>query len=892
MTTSTTISTKNLVREESLQFIRKQQLRLSLKNARPNTRLYVFFDEEEVTQYCKLNDGNTTLVTNNNGECEILFTIPSGKFSVGKKQIIVADTNEKDLINIPGTVNGSARAVFNASGKIQFYQETQVTTIKKEKTPVNPPTPTPTKKRSFQGGGGGGGNDTFIKVIDHADIPGLERDLLARGLSREDIRGKGINLLNLARDTGSSRTNLDGKALIDFFENKIKDCKVKDPIAQSFFTYKIDGGFFLSSIDLYFRTKDDSAPVWIEIREMINGLPDDLHQNNPTLVSIITADEIETSENASLATNFRFSPPVYIPEDKDYCFVVLSNSNKYNIFTSKMGERSIENNQIIFENPFVGSVFKSENNITWTAEQFEDMKFTIYRAVFDNTSEGSIIFGSDVPQIIANGENFTTTANSSIITYIHNNEHGLESGSKISINALNHGEYNGISGNALTGDFIILSTPDRKTVTFDCGANASISGPIISANTIVSLKIQNPGSNYDSNTTLSFSTGNATANAIVSDGKLIRADIINPGNNYFVNPSVTVNSMSGTGAVVTALTDAIFTVGVNKPMTHFTPKIEIFNFRDTTVQNKLRTTIGNYEGGNLVTYNLGKELIYSEKDELIPIEQNSLIASRWNENYLMSDLESAKVTINLQTDSKYQSPIIDFRKQPEIEAISVVINNQSGEDLNSNNTTASIQSIVITNGGTGYTATPNVLIIGNGANATANAVISSGSVTTINLLTAGDSFKNVPQIQIVRHPSDTTGTGAAAQAILTPFNTELLPKGGNAKSKYITRRFSLETISTGIRLYANINSGRNSSVDWYFRGSLSSAGVSHDELNWIRMICDVPRNKSQNNKEIYEYEFYLNGLSEFDVYDLKCVMLASNPLDYPTIHKFSAVAIA
>ena len=37
----------------------------------------------------------------------------------------------------------------------------------------------------------------------------------------------------------------------------------------------------------------------------------------------------------------------------------------------------------------MGSLFKSQNASTWTASQNEDLKFTLYRATFDNTLTGT-----------------------------------------------------------------------------------------------------------------------------------------------------------------------------------------------------------------------------------------------------------------------------------------------------------------------------------------------------------------------------------------------------------------------------------------------------------------------------------------------------------------------
>ena len=122
-----------------------------------------------------------------------------------------------------------------------------------------------------------------------------------------------------------------------------------DPLAQSFFTYGIKGGCYLTSIDLYFNTKDQSIPVRIDIRPMVNGLPQAFAPTDSQYICIKPASEINVSNDASIATNFKFDVPVYLEEDKDYCFVVFSNSKNYNLFTSKLGEKSFETGRVIFD---------------------------------------------------------------------------------------------------------------------------------------------------------------------------------------------------------------------------------------------------------------------------------------------------------------------------------------------------------------------------------------------------------------------------------------------------------------------------------------------------------------------------------------------------------------
>ena len=54
----------------------------------------------------------------------------------------------------------------------------------------------------------------------------------------------------------------------------------------------------------------------------------------------VTPDQIEISETASVKTNFKFKAPVYIKSSTEYCFVLLSDSNEYKIWISRMGEIS------------------------------------------------------------------------------------------------------------------------------------------------------------------------------------------------------------------------------------------------------------------------------------------------------------------------------------------------------------------------------------------------------------------------------------------------------------------------------------------------------------------------------------------------------------------------
>ena len=163
-----------------------------------------------------------------------------------------------------------------------------------------------------------------------------------------------------------------------------------DPLAQSFFVEGMPFGTFVTGLDVYFRTKG-TAPITLQLREMINGFPTE--KVLPFGEVTKTADEVATStEDADGVvtfsdTNFTFPSPVYLQNNTEYCFVLLPAGNDpgYNAWVSEIGENEVGTEKRISEQPNVGMLFTSANNRTWSEKQAEDIKFTLYRAIFDTS---------------------------------------------------------------------------------------------------------------------------------------------------------------------------------------------------------------------------------------------------------------------------------------------------------------------------------------------------------------------------------------------------------------------------------------------------------------------------------------------------------------------------
>ena len=159
-----------------------------------------------------------------------------------------------------------------------------------------------------------------------------------------------------------------------------------DPVAESFLVADSDGGAFIDSIDLFFWSKDDeSTPVRVEIRTMINGFP--TTTQIPLASKMLYPDQVATSTDGAVSTRFQFADPIYLMNNTEYCFVVISDSLKYNMWISELGEIDLLSGNYISEQPYLGSMFTSQNNTTWTPEQLKDVKFDMNRCQFSPTGD-------------------------------------------------------------------------------------------------------------------------------------------------------------------------------------------------------------------------------------------------------------------------------------------------------------------------------------------------------------------------------------------------------------------------------------------------------------------------------------------------------------------------
>jgi len=306
-----------------------------------------------------------------------------------------------------------------------------------------------------------------------------------------------------------------------------------DPLAQTF-EVNDGNGVYITKCDIFFRTKDlGGIPVTLQLRTSELGIP--TQEVLPFGEISLEPQYINTSDDATVATTFTFPAPVFLESGNAYAIVLMSNSNEYNVWISRMTEVDISTQNkpeseriIVSQQPTLGSLFKSQNGATWDPSQLEDLKFTLYRAEF--TSEtGSVKFYN--PDLGIGNRQIVSLRPNPISSY----------SKKILV---------GLAGTLTTFDSSNLvpgTTIYQTNYPYFYGKLDSIVGSIgISSQ----LQITNAGFGYTSNNTymnasllsLSGRGSGAKVNLTIQNGVAVAATVSVGGTGYAIGDTLTVSS--------------------------------------------------------------------------------------------------------------------------------------------------------------------------------------------------------------------------------------------------------------------------------------------------------------------------------------------------------------
>jgi hypothetical protein len=407
-----------------------------------------------------------------------------------------------------------------------------------------------------------------------------------------------------------------------------------DPLAQSFLV-EDETGIFMTRCDVFFSSKDDNdVPVTFQLRTMQNGYP----TQKVLPFSEITLDpaQINISADSSIATSFVFKSPVYLEGGTDYCICLASNSTKYSVYISRIGENDLLTQTYISNQPYLGSLFKSQNASTWEASQWEDMKFVLYRADF--ISNGNAEYYSpelssgngQIPTLLPNSLN-TNSRRIKVGLGVTLQDSGLTLGNTVSQYGTNAtGNYVGGAGIAYTTLNIINAgigyTPSSGSLTFN---NINL-------------------------TTITGSGRNGTANITISNGVAVGATISNGGTGYQIGDVLGITTIGATSVGSNARLSVVSIASTNQLILD-------------NVQGDFETGIGKtlrYVNSSGIATNLNSSVgvavtvseIITESDGLHILVNHRNHGMYFNQNYVTisgveSDIAPTKLSLAYNSDS-------------------------------------------------------------------------------------------------------------------------------------------------------------------------------------------------------------------------------------------------
>ena len=342
------------------------------------------------------------------------------------------------------------------------------------------------------------------------------------------------NFAAIASETGVGVFNADGtpnlSATKDQYNALDKECGfgVRDPLAQSFF---VGNAIYVTKVDLYFGSKDEFLPCSVQLRTMNLGVP--TTEIIPFGEVVLDPEDVNISDDASIPTTVTFPSPVYLPENKSYAVVLLSTSNEYTAWISRMGETDVQTRDrpeaeqvVVSQQPTLGSLFKSQNGETWNASQYEDLKFTLYRARFSERS-GTINF-----------------VNPPLVTFSDDVPPLLKDSFEIKSNKIRIGFNTTISDTGITIGNIVQQNGSNATGRF-VGAAGTATGNLTITNSGIGYTPSSGSETYNHVPMVTQTGGgrNGTLNMTITNGVAVAATVVNGGTGYSIGDVVGVSTV-------------------------------------------------------------------------------------------------------------------------------------------------------------------------------------------------------------------------------------------------------------------------------------------------------------------------------------------------------------
>ena len=622
-----------------------------------------------------------------------------------------------------------------------------------------------------------------------------------------------------------------------------------DPLAQtiSIQDTQFPDGCFVTKVDVYFKTKDTSsspAPVTLQLRTVVNGYPTD--EVLPGGQVTLPASSVNVSDTATTATTFTFEWPQHLKQMQEYAIVLISTSLDYTIWVSRIGEIDVGGTSAISEQPYLGSLFKSQNATAWTASQYEDLKFDLYRAKFDISKSANVML---VNQELDRPSGFVAKSDG-LTRYLAKNPVEVKSTStRVKVSYFGHGMYSTLN-NVIIRDV----HSEISDTTLNEGANLTAT---------------------DTTITLTSATNFASAGYIKIDDEVIQYT----GKSGNAVTGCTRGSSGTTAATHEDGSTVQFYVLAGIPLTEINKthtsisgiELDSFEITTTTAATKTMTAGGS---NALITKNVPYDTMYN-KVKIMTLPGTSVDTyAQVTTGKTLGSPDSGAYTqtpfVRTTNADKFAIPLYENWEftRPYIITSQINETNELGGD----------KSFRLTNTMTSTSdAVTPIVDVGKGQ---------AGVICIANRINKVDSTSDVGS--------------------LSNYRTSFEPAGDNNACIYLTREIRLKQEATAIKVLIDASVQDESEIECYYKIKRASSEIPFEDIEWTGFnttgIPDSPVPVSINAGDFREYEFTAGNnddvatttlpLEDFSSFAIKLVLKSLNTSKPPMIQNFRALALA
>ena len=434
-----------------------------------------------------------------------------------------------------------------------------------------------------------------------------------------------------------------------------------DPLAQSYQVLD-ETGCFLTSCDVFFQTKDDmNIPMTFQLRTMKGGVP--TQKILPFSEVIVPPDDISISQDGTVPTRVTFKAPVYMEPGMDYAITLASWSTKYKVFISRVGEADLVTDEFISQQPYLGSLFKSQNASTWDASQWEDLKFTLYRADFE--TEGTLELYN--PVLSEGNAQIPVLQPNSINLNSRKVRVGL--GTTLGRNIdLDFGNTIYQDGTEATGNYVAnagVATGSLAVINAGFGYT-----PASGVSTVVGVALSTiTGNGKDATAVVTFLNGNVSGAAVSTSGYGYQVgDVVGITTGLGINCRMSIVSIASTNELILDNVQGDFATGVGKTMM-YTSSVGVGTTMNGFGGNVLPTNIEIVDD-NDTGYHDGQHFIVDHKNHGMYHETNYVTLSN-----IESDVVPTRLSSPYQSDSTSSISIDSSSNFGTFENVGVAVSN-------------------------------------------------------------------------------------------------------------------------------------------------------------------------------------------------------------------------